>query len=364
MSLKYKSFVSELKVYEPGKPLEEVARELGFSNPDELIKLASNENNLGPSPKAIEAMKEKAAEMNLYPDGSCHYLREALSEKLGIPADHFILGNGSNEIIELIAHVFLEPGTNIVMSEQAFIVYKLVASAAGADAKMLPMNNFKHDLDAMANAVDEHTRVVFVANPNNPTGTIVDAEALALFLDQLPEHVLAVLDEAYVELLDESLRLDINARVLRGDSLIVLRTFSKVYGLAGLRIGYGIATPEIIHLLQKFRQPFNVNLMAQHAALAALSDEEHVKKTSQLVKDGLAYFYEHCAENSFETVQSNANFLLIKTGAGRDVFEKLQQEGIIVRPMDVYGLPDYIRVSIGLKEENEKCMQALIRVCN
>jgi len=359
--LRIRPGLDALKTYEPGRPLEEVARELGL-DPQSLVKLASNENCLGPPASAVAAMRDAAERMHLYPDGGAFYLRQALAEKLGVNPDQLLFGNGSNELIEFLGHVFLEPGTSMVMSEQAFVIYKLVASAFGAEARCAPMKNFTHDLDAMAKLVDATTRLVFVANPNNPTGTAVENEALREFIFNLPPHVLPVIDEAYVELLPPDQQPDSLGWLGGNRPLILLRTFSKTYGLAGLRIGYGVAPAELIQLLEKFRQPFNCNAMAQAAALAALGDDAYVEATRRTVRDGLEYFERACAEAGLETVPSRANFLLIKTGEGRRIFQALQRKGVIARPMDGYGLPDWIRLSVGTAEENRRAVEALKEV--
>lgn len=350
--------IEALRVYEPGRPLEEVAREHGL-DPASLVKLASNENNLGPSPKAVAAMKDAAEKMHLYPDGGAFYLRRALASQLGVAQDQLIFGNGSNELIEFLGHVFLEPGANIVMSECAFVIYKLVATAFGAETRAAPMQNFTHDLEAMAGLVDEHTRLVFVANPNNPTGTRVGNGELKAFLDGLPPHVLPVLDEAYVELLPEEEQPGAPEWIGEGRPLIILRTFSKTYGLAGVRLGYGISSPELVGWMEKFRQPFNVNAMAQAAALAAIEDTDYVERTRRWVRDGLDYFEAAFAEMGLETVPSCANFLLVKTGDSRGTFETLQRQGVIARPMDGYGLTEWLRLSVGTQEENEKAVAIL-----
>jgi len=353
--MKPKSHIADLFVYEPGRPIEEVAREVGFDDPSQLVKLASNENPLGPSPKAIEAMRACASEMHLYPDGGCFYLRQGVASHWGVKPEELIFGAGSNEIIELLGHVFLEPGTNIVMSEQAFIIYHLIAAGWGAETRFVPSQNFAHDLDAMLTQIDEQTRIVFVANPNNPTGTVLPREAVEAFVAAVPEHVLVVLDEAYIELIDAK---DQPAPAPRRN-LMRLRTFSKSYGLAGLRIGYGMGHPEVIQWLEKFRQPFNVTAMAQQAALAALSDYEHLENMIRVTRDGLEAFTTFSESIGIEMVPSVANFVLLKTGDGRVVFEQLKNRGVIVRPMDGYGLPEYIRVSIGLQADNEAFFNAL-----
>lgn len=350
--------IEALKVYEPGRPLEEVARAHGL-NPSELVKLASNENALGPGPKAVEAMRAAAPKMHLYPDGGAFYLRGKLSATLNVPPDHLLFGNGSNEIIEFLGHVFLGPGTNLVMSQAAFIIYKLVADSFGAETRMAPMKDFTHDLDAMLDLIDGETRLVFVANPNNPTGTRVDNAALEAFLDRVPDHVLVVLDEAYVELLPPEEQPPSLDWVKAGRQVLVMRTFSKTYGLAGIRLGYAVGRPGLLNLLNKFRQPFNVTAMALAAAEAALEDREYVEQTRELVREGLAYFEAECAALGLETVPSVANFLLIKTGAGRRHFEELQARGVIARPMDGYGLPEWLRVTVGTRPENERFIAKL-----
>lgn len=360
-ALKPREGLDRLKVYETGRPLEEVARERGL-DPRGLVKLASNENNLGPSPLAVEAMRREAARMHLYPDGGAYYLRRALAARLEVAEDMLLFGNGSNELIEFLGHVFLKPGTNMVMSQSAFIVYKLVADLFGAETRMAPMRGFTHDLDAMANLVDADTRLVFVANPNNPTGTRVENEALKAFLDALPPHVLPVLDEAYVEMLAPEEAPDTPAWILEGRPLVALRTFSKAYGLAGLRIGYAVAGAEVIRWLAKFRQPFNVNAMAQAAAVAALEDEAFVERSRAWVREGLVFFERAFAEMGLETVPSSANFLLVKTGEGRRRFEELQGKGVIARAMDGYGLPEWLRVTVGTPEENQRAVNALKEV--
>jgi histidinol-phosphate aminotransferase len=357
------SWIKTLSVYEPGKPIEEVARELGFDDIESIAKLASNENPLGPSPKAIKAMIACASQMHRYPDGGGYYLRQALAQKHNVDMDTLILGSGSNELIELIAHVFLRKGLNIVMADRAFVVYRLVAAAEDASTLAVPMKGgMTHDLRALLKAITPDTRVVFIANPNNPTGTYVDPAELDRFMDRVPEHVLTVFDEAYIELMPRELQPDTLRYVREGRKVILLRTFSKAYGLAGLRIGYGVGEPGCISLLHRVRQPFNVNAMAQAAAIAALDDESFVNKTRRLVQQGLSYFERECKRAGLETVPSVANFLLIKTGRGREVFKALQLEKVIVRPMDGYGLPDYVRVTIGTAAENALCLKALLKV--
>lgn len=370
--MKPNDWIQAVPVYEPGKPITEVARELGFDDATEIIKVASNENELGPSPKALEAMAAAAGEMHRYPDGGSFYLKQKLAAKLGVSPDSLMLGNGSNELIEFLGHVFLQPGANLVMSECAFVVYRLVAALFNAEAIAVPMRNFTHDLDAMLAAITPETRMVVVCNPNNPTGTINTPKEIESFLEKLPDHVLAVFDEAYFELVPDAAQADLLKHIRAGrENVIVLRTFSKAYGLAGLRLGYGIGAPSLIELLNHARQPFNANAMAQAAALAALDDDEHIENTRQMVFQGLELFTTELPNivsrrseakadgKGLEFVPSFANFILVKTGNGREVFTELQKRKIIVRPMNGYGLPDWIRITIGTQEQNEQVLAAL-----
>lgn len=355
-----KKWINDVPVYEPGKPLEEVARELGFNDIADIIKVASNENELGPAPKAIDAMKTAAAEMHRYPDGGCFYLKEKLAAQLGVQPENLLFGNGSNELIEFLGHVFLGPGTNLVMSDCAFVVYRLVAALFNAQTLAVPMKNFTHDLDAMLAALTPETRLVAVCNPNNPTGTIVSPEQIDAFLDNLPDQVLAVFDEAYFELMPDDKKPDLIAKINAGrENLIVLRTFSKAYGLAGLRIGYAVGHNTLIETLNHVRQPFNVNAMAQAAALAALDDGDHLVRTRDMVFQGLEFFAETLPSLGIEFVPSFANFILVKTGRGREVFAALQKQKVIVRPMAGYGLPDWIRITIGTPEQNQRVLAVL-----
>ncbi len=357
-------WIKSLSVYEPGKPIEEVARELGFDDIESIAKLASNENALGPSPKAVKAMVACAAQMHRYPDGGGYYLRQALARKLNTDMNSLVLGSGSNELIEMIAHVFLRKGLNLVMADRAFVVYRLVAAAEEASTIAVPMmkDGFTHDLGAMLKAITPRTRVVFIANPNNPTGTVVEPRAIDAFMDKVPDHVVTVFDEAYIELMAPDRQPDTLRYVREGRKVILLRTFSKAYGLAGLRIGYAVAAPVCADLLHRVRQPFNVNAMAQAAAIAALDDDAFVVRTRRMVRNGLAYFEKECRRAGLETVPSAANFFLVKVGQGREVFKALQLEKVIVRPMDGYGLPDYVRVTVGTASENAHCMKALLKV--
>ena len=352
-------WIGRLPIYEPGKPIEEVARELGFASESEIDKLASNENALGPSPRAVEAMAAAAVQMHRYPDGGSYFLRQVLAGKLGVSPDQILPTHGSNEALELLGHVFLGPETGIVMAAQAFVVYRLIAAAARASVVAVPMRDMTHDLDAMLAAIRPETRIVFVSNPNNPTSTIVAPAALDRFMDRVPAHVVVCFDEAYIELLPPDQQPDTLRYVREDRNVYILRTFSKTYGLAGLRLGYAVAPASGIELLQHVRQPFNVNALALAACTAALDDDAFVEKTRILVRDGIRYLEAQCRRLKLDYVPASANFILIKVGKGRPVFEALMGEGVIVRPMDGYGLPDWVRVTVGTTEENRRFVRAL-----
>lgn len=355
-------WVEDLMIYEPGRPIEEVARELGVEDAAEIIKLASNENALGPSPLAVNAMHAAASSMHLYPDGGTYYLRRDIASHLDIKPTQVLPGTGSNELIEFLGHVFLREGSNIVMSEQAFVVYRLVAAASRAQTIAVPMTDFRHNLRAMQQAITPETQIVFVANPNNPTGTMVSQQEVDRFMDGVPDDVIVCFDEAYVELLNEADQVDVLQYVRAGRNVVVLRTFSKAYGLAGLRVGYAVAPEPCVALLNRVRQPFNVTAMAQIAARAALADEAHISRTRDMVRDGLVQFEAGFRALGLPWVPTVVNFILVDVGAGRETFVALQQEGVITRPMDGYGLPRHIRITIGTREENERCLAALARV--
>jgi histidinol-phosphate aminotransferase len=355
-------WVRGLAVYEPGRPIEEVARELGFADPAAIVKLASNENALGPSPRAVRAMRLAARQMHRYPDGGAFRLRHALAAKLQVAPEQLLIGSGSNEIIEFIGHVFLDASTSAVVADRAFVVYRLVAALFRAPVISVPMRDFTHDLEAMRRAITPQTRVVFVANPNNPTGTCVDPAAIHRFLETVPDHVVVVMDEAYIELLPPERQPDTLRYVREGRPIILLRTFSKTYGLAGLRVGYAVAPEGCIRLLERVRQPFNVNAMALIAARAALDDDAFVERTRRRVARGLRELERAFTAMGLEYVPSAANFMLVKVGDGRKVFEAMQREGVVVRPVDTYGLPEYVRVTVGTRAENRRCVATLGRV--
>ena len=374
MSLPLSQFLKTLPVYQPGRPIEEVARELNLPA-DSIIKVASNENPFGPSPLAIAAMQKALASLNLYPDGNAFYLKQKLAAKLGVEPANLILGNGSSEIIEFVGHALLG-GTGIlpvqteqtgwkpvppevVVSQYCFAVYPIVTKLFGANLITVPAKNYGHDLPAMLKAITPRTRIVFVANPNNPTGTRAPREEVIRFINEVPDDVLLVMDEAYIDFLEDPVDLSPLVHQNIRPNLILMRTFSKIYGLAGLRIGYGIGNPAFVAALEKIRQPFNINLLAQTAALAALDDVEHVRKTRRNNFAELEFFERAFRGLKLEFIPSAANFILVRVGDGQKVFEALQKQGVIVRPMGGYQLPEWIRISIGTPQENERCLAAL-----
>jgi histidinol-phosphate aminotransferase len=351
-------FLKTLPTYQPGRPIEEVARELNLPA-DSIIKVASNENPFGPSPLAIAAMQKALPGLNLYPDGNAFYLKQKLAEKLGVETSNLILGNGSNEIIEFVAHALLAPGADVVVSQFCFAIYPIVAKMFGANVFTVPAKDYGHDLPAMLKAITNRTRVVFIANPNNPTGTLAPREEVIQFVNDVPDDVLLVMDEAYIEFLNDAVDLVPLIRLGARKNLILMRTFSKIYGLAGLRIGYGIANAELVSALEKVRQPFNINLLAQTAALAALDDDEHVRKTRSNNFGGLQFFEKAFRSLKLEFVPSSANFILVRVGDGKKIFEAMQKLGVITRPMGGYLLPEWIRISVGTPQENDRALDAL-----
>ncbi len=353
--------LEKLPVYLPGRPIEEVARELGL-DPEGIIKLASNENPLGPSPKAMEAVRKAASAMNIYPDGSAFRLKNKISKKLNLPTHCISFGNGSNELLELIGHAVLQPGDECVMSQYCFAVYPIVTRLFNAEIIMVPAKNYGSDLEAMLKAITPNTRIVFLANPNNPTGTFLSEAELSDFIAKVPEETLIVLDEAYTEYQENPPDFLPLIREGKKTNLVICRTFSKIYGLAGLRIGFSVACPEFTAALDKVREAFNTGSLAQEAALAALDDMEFLEKARRLNAQGLDYLQKEFDGMKLEYVPSAANFVLVKTGNGKRVFEELQRAGIIVRPLANYNLHDWVRITVGTPEQNQRLITALKRV--
>jgi len=346
--------------YEPGKPVTEVERELGISD---SVKLASNENPLGPSPLALRAMASALGELHRYPDGGGYYVRRKLGEKLGLPIEQIVLGTGSNELIDLLTRIFLSPGDEAVVSELAFIMYRQIVQAVNGTARIVPHRQYAHDLDAMADAVTERTRIIYLANPNNPTGTIFPRKDFERFIERVPGNVLIAVDEAYFEYIDDPEYPDSSCYQESHDNIVTMRTFSKIYGLAGLRIGYAIGPAEIIEDLNRIRPPFNANTLAQVAALAALDDTEHLNRSRVANRRGLDFLQKAISGLDLETVPSWANFILVALPTdGREFFEALLREGVIVRPLAGYGLPRHVRISVGTQAENERLIHAMKRV--
>jgi len=347
--------IRDLAPYKPGKPLEELERELGIR---ESIKLASNENPIGPSPKAVQAIRDAAHEINRYPDGASFALRDALSERLDVAPEQLVFGCGGDEILELIAKTIMSPGDEVVYPWPSFAMYPIVIQGMGAKGVPVPLDDdFMHDLDAMAAAVTDRTRIVMLCNPNNPTGTSFGAEAFERFVAALPDDVILAVDEAYYEFMRREDRPDVIALMSKRPGTLSLRTFSKIYGIAGIRIGYGICDAEFASYLERARHPFNVNRLAEIAALAALDDEEHVRRTLEVNETGIEYLTSELGRMGIETWPTDANYLLARTGAS--VYEALLSRGVIVRPMAGFGLSDHVRISIGLPEENERLIKAL-----
>ncbi|MFM0594095.1 histidinol-phosphate transaminase [Paraburkholderia dilworthii] len=356
------SYVRAIAPYVAGKPISEVAREFGLDEAS-IVKLASNENPLGMPESAQRAMAKAASELGRYPDANAFELKSALSERYGVPAEWITLGNGSNDILEIAAHAFVEKGQSIIYAQYSFAVYALATQGLGARAIVVPAVEYGHDLDAMLAAITDDTRLIFVANPNNPTGTFIEGPKLEAFLDKVPRNVAVVLDEAYTEYLPQEKRYDSIAWVRRYPNLLVSRTFSKAFGLAGLRVGFAIAQPELTDLLNRLRQPFNVNTLAQAAAIAALNDTAFLEKSAALNAQGYRRLTEAFDKLGLEYVPSDGNFVLVRVGnddsAGNRVNLALLKQGVIVRPVGNYGLPQWLRITIGLPEENEAFIAAL-----
>ncbi len=350
--------LSTLPVYQPGKPIEEVARELGLPV-DGIIKLASNENPLGPSPAGLAAIAKALPQLHLYPDGNAFFLKEKLARKLEVPSNQLVLGNGSNELLEFIGHALLSPGDEVVVSQYCFAVYPIVTALFGAKLVTVPAKKYGHDLAGMLSAVNSRTKVVFVANPNNPTGTLARKSEILKLVRNLPPKTVLVMDEAYIDFLEDPTDLLPFIRAGKHPNLILLRTFSKIFGLAGLRLGYGIGHPDFVAALEKIRQPFNINSLAQTAALAALDDVQHLSRTRQNNLRGLQQLVKGFEQLQLPCIPSAANFIMVKVGDGAGVFQKMQKLGVIARPMGIYQLPEWLRLTVGTPRENERCLKAL-----
>lgn len=354
-------YIRAIAPYQGGKPISEVAREFGLDEA-KIVKLASNENPLGMPESARKAMAD-VIDAGRYPDGNGFELKAALTKKYGVPADCITLGNGSNDILELAAHAFVQPGQSVIYSQYSFAVYPLAAQAVGGRSLVVPARDFGHDLDAMIDAIEDDTRLIFIANPNNPTGTFISGAEIEAFLRRVPPEVVVVLDEAYTEFLPPEQQYDSIGWIQKYPNLLVSRSMSKVYGLAGLRIGYGIAQPGITDLLNRIRQPFNVNSFAQVAAIAALADDDFVARSAKLNADGYRQLTQAFDELKLQYVPSFGNFVLVKVGdddgAGARINLALLKQGIIVRPVGNYGLPQWLRISIGLEQENALFIAAL-----
>jgi histidinol-phosphate aminotransferase len=352
------AYIRAIAPYQPGKPISELARELGL-DPDRIVKLASNENPLGVSPLAMQAMQAALADIARYPDGNGFELKQALAKRYGVATAQIVLGNGSNDVLELAARAFLTPSLEAIYAQHAFAVYPLVTQAIGASGIEVPAREFAHDLEAMLRAVTPRTRVIFIANPNNPTGTLIRGAELHGFLRAVPRRVVVVLDEAYNEYISDDLKTDSIGWLGEFPSLIVTRTFSKAYGLAGLRVGYAFAHPAVADLMNRVRQPFNVNSMSLAAAAAGLGDREFVRRSFELNQRGMRAVTDGLTRLGLAYIPSFANFVSFKVADAAGVFQRLLQRGVIVRPIAGYGMPDYLRVSIGLDSENERFLDAL-----
>ena len=360
MKLKPAPNISEIIPYPPGKPLEELEREYGITG---SIKLASNENPWGPSPKAVEAIAASLKNLHRYPDGSSYYLTEAVAVRTGAAADEVVLGNGSNEIIEFLVKAFVRAGDEVITSHPSFLMYQKFVQVRGGENIVVPLHDMHHDLHTIAGKVTDRTRLIFMDNPNNPCGTFISPDEFAAFLDKLPEEVIVVLDEAYVDFVDPEKRIDVLSYIRQPEgkaAVVSMRTFSKAYGLAGLRVGFGLMHREIAALLHRVRQPFNINLLAQIGALAALGDEEHYNKTITGTVSGRKWLSSEVENLGCRAYPSETNFFLIDVrGDASRLYEAMLHKGVIVRSMKAYGYPDFIRITVGTKEENERFIASL-----
>lgn len=352
------AYIRSISPYIPGKPIAELAREFGI-DAQSIVKLASNENPLGMSPKARAAVRAAMDDLGRYPDGNGFGLKQALSRKLGVTADSLVLGNGSNDALELAARAFLPAGASAIYAQHAFAVYALAVQCVGARGIEVPARAWGHDLAAMADAISPDTRIVFIANPNNPTGSFIPGDLIEAFLARVPQDVVVVLDEAYNEYLPPALRYDSVAWLTRFPNLVISRTFSKIYGLAGLRVGYVVANPAVADLMNRVRAPFNVNTLALAAAEAALDDEDFLQQSYTLNQQGMAQIIAGLDALNLEHIPSGGNFLTFRVGDAATVNKRLLQQGVIVRPIANYGMPEWLRVSIGLPAENARFLDAL-----
>lgn len=352
--------IMDIKPYVPGKPIDEVARELGLKG--EIIKLASNENPLGPSPLAMKVLKGGIKNLNLYPDDNCYYLTKALAQRLKIKEQELIMGNGSVEILDFITKAFVNPGDEVLMAEYSFVMYKIITAIGGGKIKAVPLKDFCHNLDAIADAITDQTKVIFIANPNNPTGTMNTAEEVKRFMGRVPDNVIVVFDEAYREYILRPDFPDTFQYFKDNRNIIILRTFSKIYGLAGLRLGYGIAKPDLIEALRKVRLPFNINSSAQEAGLAALDDEAHLKNSIEVNEEGKEFLYHNFDKIGLSYVPTVANFIFVKPLMNGPAFsQELMKRGVIVRYLaeqDYHG----VRITIGTKPQNQKLLNAIKEV--
>jgi len=353
--------ILDIKPYVPGKPIEEVEREFGIK---QVIKLASNENPLGPSPKAVEALKSKIKDIYMYPDGSCYYLKGAIAQKLGAEEENILVGNGSDEIIKLISEAYLYPGDEVIIPKPSFSEYEFGAKVMGGKCVFSPLKDFRIDLFDMLEKLTSKTKMIYVCNPNNPTGTIVYREEVEQFLNEVPDHILVIFDEAYYEYVTDSHYPQTVNYVLEGrPNVVVLRTFSKIYGLAGLRVGYAVGPSSVIADVDRVREPFNVNMLAQAAAVAALEDEEHVKRSFEINNEGKSFLYDKFEKLGIKYWPTEANFIWADIGKNvKEVFQEMLRKGVIIRTGDIFGYNTFVRITIGTPEQNKRLIEVLEEV--
>lgn len=357
MKINVSEHIKTLVPYPPGKPLEELEREYGVTG---SIKMASNENSLGPSPKAVAAIAHALTNLHRYPDGSCYYLAKRLAEKLNLAANQIVFGNGSDEIIGLLAAAFIQPGDEAITSFPSFLVYPKVVQALGGVNRVIPLKDMHHDLDTIAATICDRTRLIFLDNPNNPTGSLFDKQTFEKFLAKVPEHVVVVLDEAYVDFVEKTQKLDARDYLNSNTPVVALRTFSKAYGIAGLRVGYGIMNAEIANYIHRVRAPFNVNQLAQVGAIAAIDDEEHYQQTLAMTSKGISWLHEKLSALGLTCYPTQTNFFLVDLKMEcKPFYEKMLRKGVIIRPMSAYGYPTFMRITVGVQEENQRLVEAV-----